>query len=33
MGEIKEQYVYRICDVPEKEKIENLFKAILNKDS
>ncbi len=33
MREITEQHVYRICDVPEKEKIEDLFKAILSKNS
>lgn len=33
MGSVQEQHVYRICDVPEKEKIEGLFKAILQKDS
>jgi hypothetical protein len=31
--EIIEQNVYKICDVPEKEKIEDLFKAIISKDS
>ena len=32
MGSIQEEYVYRICDVPEKEKIQDLFKAIISKN-
>ncbi len=31
--EIIERNIYRICDVPEKQKIEDLFQAIVSKDS
>ena len=32
MKEVKEESVYWICDVPEKEKIIDLFKAIISKN-